>query len=385
MERRIQNIIILILVIAASYLIFQDFEEDESNEEFNGISLIIGEEEGKVLQDNRDHAIDLGYIIDPIPVPMTLLTPEGEFTGMIRLKGDYTDHLKGDTWSYRVELDDEATWRGMNRFSLQHPSMRANINEVVFHEVLAHEGILDLDYFFTELRINDADMGVYAVEEHFSRNYLSHHDETGFVLRFDDNDMWDLMSKDSILTMYEYFMTSDIDAYGDRYLKKDTARYATVKEVEAKLERWRMDSLRGSELFHYEHMAQFLALCDLLSAYHATEWFNLRFWYDPEHRNLEPIGFDAEIWELMPTSLKMLAIQNNKTVLNNFFQDSLFMVTYNDVMSEYLVPGKLESILDDIDPEIQAQLELLNARDEGYTYDRNMFIEKREILREGDQ
>ena len=54
----------------------------------------------------------------------------------IRLKGDWTDHLIGDKWSFRAKLKDGKTLYGMNKFSLQSPRTRRFIWEWLYHDLL---------------------------------------------------------------------------------------------------------------------------------------------------------------------------------------------------------------------------------------------------------
>ena len=89
----------------------------------------------------------------------------------IRLKGDWTDHLIGDKWSFRVETRQGKSFLGMNNSLLQHPRTRNYINEKIFHKLLKYENLPYLRYKFLPIAINGRDLGVYALEEHFSKNY----------------------------------------------------------------------------------------------------------------------------------------------------------------------------------------------------------------------
>ncbi len=57
----------------------------------------------------------------------------------LRLKGDWTDHLLGEKWSFRVETKNNFPILGMREFSLQHPRTRTYLNESILHKLLKYE------------------------------------------------------------------------------------------------------------------------------------------------------------------------------------------------------------------------------------------------------
>ena len=62
-----------------------------------------------------------------------------EYPIRIRLKGDWTDHLLGEKWSFRVETKGDNAFLGMREFSLQHPRTRSYISEFILHKLLKSE------------------------------------------------------------------------------------------------------------------------------------------------------------------------------------------------------------------------------------------------------
>ena len=54
----------------------------------------------------------------------------------MRLKGDWTDHLNGNQWSFRIKAKNGQTINGLKEFSLQHPRTRVYINEYIYHKFL---------------------------------------------------------------------------------------------------------------------------------------------------------------------------------------------------------------------------------------------------------
>ncbi|MFN2112224.1 MAG: hypothetical protein ACK2TT_03820, partial [Anaerolineales bacterium] len=74
------------------------------------------------LETKRSEALASGILLtsDEDFVPASMHLNEGDpFDIKIRLKGDWTDHLVGDKWSYRIHIEDpDQAILGMRRFSI---------------------------------------------------------------------------------------------------------------------------------------------------------------------------------------------------------------------------------------------------------------------------
>ena len=72
----------------------------------------------------------------------------------MRLKGDWTDHLYGIKWSFRVHLRNNEQLFGLRRFSIQNPSTRGYQSELLFFELLDRYGVMRPRYEFVNVVIN---------------------------------------------------------------------------------------------------------------------------------------------------------------------------------------------------------------------------------------
>ena len=114
-----------------------------------------------------------------------------KYKANIRLKGDWTDHLIGNKWSFRVKLKDGKTFNGLNKFSLQSPKTRNFIWEWLYHEILRIEGFPALRYFFAPIVFNGNDLGIYAIEEHFDKILLeSNKFKEGPIVKLSESLLW---------------------------------------------------------------------------------------------------------------------------------------------------------------------------------------------------
>ena len=91
----------------------------------------------------------------------------------IRTKGVRSIHwMSKDTTSYKIDIiGDKRIW-GLEEFSFQKPITRNYTYEYIFHKLLGYAGLTKIKYFFVNLYINDQNLGVYAVEESFSKELI---------------------------------------------------------------------------------------------------------------------------------------------------------------------------------------------------------------------
>ena len=252
------------------------------------------------LERQREEALRLGVLVsgpdDLVPARLALDQQDRLMKAKVRLKGDWSEHVKGRHWSFRVKLAGEGRLFGMKTFSLQHPRHRGGIHGWLYHRVLRREEILALRYRFVRLHLNDTDFGVYAVEEHFDRRLI---EDNGFregpILRIDEGLHWQLVVDDQLsppirslseLSDIRPYSSSAIDAPGP--LRESFLRAASL------LEGVRNGTVPLADAFDIAKTARYYALSDLTGAHHGIGWANQRFYFNPVTVRLEPIGFDAD-------------------------------------------------------------------------------------------
>lgn len=91
----------------------------------------------------------------------------------MRTKGGRQIHWnKKDTTSYKIDMiGDKRLWN-MEEFSFQKPITRNYTYEYLFHNLLGHVGLIKINYFFINLYLNDQNLGIFAVEESFSKELI---------------------------------------------------------------------------------------------------------------------------------------------------------------------------------------------------------------------
>ena len=201
----------------------------------------------------------------------------------IRLKGDWTDHIKKDKWSFRVELE-RGNLYYVRKFSLQFPETRGGENESVFHEVLISEGILTTDYRFVHLVVNDKYWGVFAFEEHFDELLIENNKRIGGpILKFDEEGFWECQMMTKIQgenKCYEYpiFDAARVKVFNKKKILKDSVSQILFLKSRSILEQWQRGEV-NKENIDLDKFARYYALCDVFQFYHGLQWHNQRFYY----------------------------------------------------------------------------------------------------------
>ncbi len=372
------------------------------------VELKVGPKKMAELQRRRDAALQVGILIDDDSSWVKAKLREGNevWPVRIRLKGDWTDHLEGDKWSLRVEVKDSAAWRRLMVFSLQSPERRGFLNEWLFHQVLAREGLLTPRYDFIRLVLNGHMLGVYAVEEHFSKELLeSQHRREGPIVKIDESGMWDARIAALQDSAFPYIQTPFFEAAPVRPFKKGrilkdsvlSAQYAQAQRllwqyragnsmhVPHELGEMSVDNVfpapRLIQVFDVALVAKQYALTDLFAAYHSLIWHNRRFYLNPLTLRLEPVVFDGfsgpvndtyipyPFWgyRLHGHSREDAAYRDATSV--NVFQDPAFVQEYYRQLLHYCAPAFLDSILVEQGPAIAERTRLLRSEYWGYRLD----------------
>ena len=210
----------------------------------------------------------------------------------IRLKGDLPQHWSGDKWSLRINTKKDRSIEGMTTFSIQDPITRNYTYEWLFLKNLKFEDVLAPNYFFVNVNINGKEKGIYAVEEHFSKEMIElKKRREGIVLSFNEHRMWNLHWNVSWPISYR---TSGIEVRNLKRVntipqlskQRDTA-VSLLRNFQARL-------LDAEQVLDHEKTAKFLALSNLWGADHGLSYADINFYYNPITARLEPIAMDAK-------------------------------------------------------------------------------------------
>ncbi len=221
----------------------------------------------------------------------------------VRLKGDYADHFSSKKWSWRVHVSGADHVLGLRRFSLQSPHTRFYHWEALFFQRLRDEGFLAPRYEFVHLTVNGEDVGVMALEEHFSKELLEAQGRReGVMLRFDEDDFFRGRKRNYEIArraqtapgQHEYnWRVAESRPFREPEIAKSPRLLIQAELAKRLLRGLQLDTLTPAEVFDPETMGRFLAIHELFGFWHGLRWHNIRFYLNPITLKLEPIGFDA--------------------------------------------------------------------------------------------
>jgi len=141
----------------------------------------------------------------------------------VRLKGDLPDHWSTSKWSLRVKMKGDGLVSGMSRFSLQNPVTRNHTYEWLFLENLKKEGLMGVRYDFVNISINGRNMGIYAIEEYISKEFVeANNRREGIVVSLDEELMWsDFFKNPSNLEWNSIYRTAVASTLNDGRVNKN--------------------------------------------------------------------------------------------------------------------------------------------------------------------
>ena len=279
----------------------------------NGIHIIIPDTGFQKIVELRNRSVKAGFLGDKVYSEAMLVSGTDTVHARLRLKGDHTDHLEGNRWSYRLKTNGPVL--NETKFSIQGVHTRAYFSEWLFHEFLGYEGLVRLQYEYIPVTINNIDSfsGVYAFESHFRSEILvNQNKKVGPILKFSEDEFWNNSNKagkgqdrDSLIrTISKIQLTNKKGFKSKEGIKAKKMLHSYVHQ-----------KVKAEDVFDMKKWAKFLTINAFMSGKHALRWHNLRFYFNPETQLLEPVGFDLCSWFLKKGTWHL-----HKDSLESFYQ-----------------------------------------------------------------
>ena len=289
--------------LKANFILLYDSETFDCMLEKNNLDTIYLDIPFKNLQKieaKRNEAQKKTFLItsDDDLVKAEISTGENQFPCKLRLKGDLADHWSGDKWSMRVEMKNGYLIKGMSKFSLQDPKTRTDTEEWLYLQTLRREGCMTVRYEFVNIVLNGKPMGIYALEEHFSKEMIeSNKKREGVVVSFDDYFFW---RSPRAHPLYNYdnigpaFQSASPKVRNKNRISKDESLTRQKENAFNLIRCLQEESLSASNIFDIKKFGKFLAITHLWNAEHIFGLDDINFYFNPITCLLEPIGFDGE-------------------------------------------------------------------------------------------
>ncbi len=352
------------------------------------------------LQSIKERSYSHGVLIktDADRVKAKVTTAKGIKTGKVRLKGDWLDHIFKGKSSFRIQLDAEDNWQGMQTFSLQTPQTRGMLNEWIYHQFLGLADVLSPRYDFINFHYNGDRPMVYAYEEHFTKNLVENQlRREGPILKFTEDRFWEGMSRSNRNSRQMAGADNKESAFWDAQIKpfkekktiNNPALHSSFEIAQNLLQQYKHGLKKTAEVFDIHLLAKYLAITDIMQATHALTWHNQRFYYNPVTNLLEPIGFDgfgseATLKPEAPLYSEKVYYQNSASTepIDRVFYDPEFIELYLTYLRKYSNPDFIKKFMAKMEEPIAAREQFLKKDQSAYNYDRTSLIKRSNKLQE---
>ena len=278
----------------------------------------------------------------------------------MRLKGDWLDHLHGNKWSFRIKLKKGNTWNNMRVFSVQSPLSRLGVNEWFLHQFMISEDLLTTRYGFMPVTIVGENTGIYAYEEHFTKQLVeSQKRREGPIVRFVEDALWDTRVFNTKGKRYNFrtpvFEAATIKPFSTTKTVADSNLFNQFLIAQNLMYQYKNRLASASEIFNTEMLAKYFAIADVFLARHSIIWHNQRFYYNPVLCKLEPISYDCysdigleevgkrTIYGYLKNN-SIATINDEFLMLRELFNDAIFTEQYINYLEKYSSVAFLDSL-----------------------------------------
>jgi hypothetical protein len=304
----------------------------------------------------------------------------------VRLKGGgAVDHLGGDKWSLRVSVRGDNAILGMTGFSLMDPRRRSLMYEWFVRKLASREGIMAKRYVFVELRINGEAKGTFAADEHYTTQMIEHNRRReGPIIRLIQDHAW--REKAAWYTVDsqrdDYYYATDVDAINSSAQLNDDAKAAVFHKARITFEAFRNGDLTASDAFDIDLTARWMALGDVLGAWHGFGVFNMKWYYNPVTSRFEPIPDDNYNEKSHPAE-RLFRINDPLTkgkFLRQLFDDLAFTERYLRDLERFSQQSFLDEAFAELDGEIVATTSLLTRDYPGYALPKEVLYQNQQAM-----
>ena len=241
--------------------------------------LILEKDRKTVLRDSNG----FNYLFSKVPASIDYESKNLEID--VRLKGDRNIHfIESSKASYKIEIENDKTIFGLNKFSLIKPRARNYIHEWLYHEFMEEGDLIKLKYDFVKLKINGESNGLYVIEEGFDKILIERNKRRNGPI-FSVNEEWTTgfnNQKKDIL----------FEVYNKRTWLSDKNKKFTLFANNL-LKNFFNGNENIENLFDIDKWAWFMAVSDINYYAHGVDVRNVKFYFNPVNAKFEPIPFDG--------------------------------------------------------------------------------------------
>ena len=322
---------------------------------------------------SREKALNYGRLKDEFVnwVPAKIQLDNKKIDVKIKLKGTHDDHWAHPyKWSFKIKTknDDENIY-GLKRFAVQHPATISYLYEWLFHIVLKEEKLISHNVRFINLVVNGNDLGTYILIEQISKELIEKNKRReGPIIGF-DKELWieqvNNIDNLGINDIHQFFWTAKIKPARFKKSQRNTIQENYLNEAISLLEAFRKKELKANKVFDIDQLAKLMAIKAVFASLD-FDWKDLKFYYNPITKLLEPVSREVHSMHHDHTKLSLWALNTgpsifpwHKQFLDLLFEDQIFYETYLTELFRISEKDYLQKIINKNDKEFNKYLSAL--------------------------
>ena len=286
-----------------------------------------------------------------------------------RLKGLTNFHRLGEKKSLKLKIIETnsgstPTVMGFSRFNLMDPKRRSNEKEWLFRKVAKDEGILERRYDFIKVKINGDSPKIYSIEENFSKEFFEYNKIKPSPIISLDSD------KTRAATFYNnccgHIWVNDFNfspIQSGKKIFKDKNFNSQYTYAKKKLFDFMSGNIDAGKIINLNKFAKFLALTDIFGGWHGSETSNLKLYFNPYNKLLEPIPDDVfDEPRNTPTRDFALFKINNIRGYSVFYEKLFNSNEFLKIYYQYLRKFSEKQFIKSISEKYQEELKIVNLK-----------------------
>ena len=213
----------------------------------------------------------------------------------VKIKGKEIDHISRGNISFRIKVIDEDNTHilGMKDFSLQRFERRSPFSPFL-HHLLYKNNALSFRYISVRLSINNKKYHHYVIEERPNKEFQEHNKrKESVIFAISDNETWEQKLIDRNLihkTITKESQRLPITTYSYSKIRKSPTLKSYAEEGFSLLWGYRLGALSFEDVFDLDKFAKAAVIADgLCDSHPLIDHINIRYYYNPYLRKLEPI------------------------------------------------------------------------------------------------
>tara|TARA_Y100000589_G_C27186395_1_gene642855 strand:+ start:619 stop:3255 length:2637 start_codon:yes stop_codon:yes gene_type:complete len=219
----------------------------------------------------------------------TLISNLDKYKIRIRAKGDRGIHrINLKKMSFKVDINGESRYLGMEEFSIQQPIMRNYTSEPLIAKLVRDNKIASPRHNYVRFYLNGEYLGIRHIEESFSKELIEASEKrNGPVFSIDENNRF-------FRNKYTFYSTRNFVRYELQDFKNwKNSNQNLANDARSVLEVTQLNPTLINKYFDINLWSKYFALMELLPSHHGALPKSVKYYLNPVSGLFEPVFFDG--------------------------------------------------------------------------------------------